>query len=170
MKQKLTVEKAKKIAEEKGEEIARKNKEGIDPKEYKEFFLQHSKLVGDIALILAEKKNVDKELLRIVGWIHDIGKAIDDENHAEHSVELIKKEYEIDDKLRDCILNHGPSGKPKTEEGKVIKVADKAAFLNPEFISLLVKYSKKKIKKEDIKFIRRIVNSAVDLLEEFELE
>ena len=155
---------------EKAEEIAKETANKMKDEEEREFFILHSKAVGDVALILAEKKDVDKEMLRIAGWVHDIGKVGGFEGHAKVSVEMLEKDYELDDKLKDAILNHGSKDKPETEEGKVIQVADKVCFLNPEVVSLLVKYNDKKIKQGDIDFLKKMVNGAVEFLEGFDLE
>ena len=80
----------------------------------------HSKLVGDTALILSKGKQLNENLLKIAAWVHDIGYSIDSENHAEHSVEILEKRgYEVNKILRDCVLNHGASKNPKTNEGKI---------------------------------------------------
>lgn len=89
------------------------------------------------------------------------------EEHAQHSIEILEKEYEMSETLKDCILNHGTNEKPKTEEGKIMQVADKVCMLNPELVSLLLKYSLKKNKEEkekDLEFIRKMCNKAVNLL------
>lgn len=140
MKQKLTIDKAEKIAREM---FCR-----LENSEDKEFYILHSKLVRDIALILSDNMDIDKKILRIAGWVHDIGYSISAEEYAKHSLEILEKDFEIDETLADCILNHGSEGKPKTEEGKIIKVADKLFIFNPEIVSILLRYSLRKNKEE----------------------
>ena len=161
MNKKLTIEEAK--------EFSKNFINKISNDESRQFQILHSKHVAEIALILAMNKNVDKEILEIAGYVHDIGYAIEEKNHAEHSLEILEKEFEINDKLKDCILNHGNSGKPLTEEGKIVQIADKVSLFNPETISLILRLNKNKIKKEDINFIKMMADHAINMLEEFDI-
>jgi len=142
----------------------------IESEEDREFRIAHAKTVGETAIILAEGKNLDNNILLIAGWIHDIGSIISQDNHAVHSLDmLIKEDYEISAKLKDCILNHGTGKSPQTEEGKIIQLADKVSIFNPEIIKILKKYSLKKnkeLKEKDLDFIRKMVNQALNLLKE----
>jgi len=160
MKQKPTPE----VAEEFARKAFLKDKTNED----REWHLFHSKSVGDAALILAESKKVDKELLKIAGWMHDIGQTVSMDDHASYSLKLAEKEFEISDKLKDCILNHGNSGKPVCEEAKLINIADKVSMLNPEFVKLFMKDSANKPadkKKKDINFVKMMLSKAGELLE-----
>lgn len=159
----------KTLTPEIAERFAKNTLSRIKIKEDREFSLIHSKSVAEIVSILAEKKKVDKTVLKIAGWLHDIGYSIAKENHALHSISIIEKEYEISDKLRDCILNHGTSGQPKTEEGKIMKIADKASFLNPELVRLTVHDMENgRIKQDNINFLKRASLQAFELLENFQ--
>jgi len=102
------------------EEFARKMFQKDKSEEDREWHIFHSKSVGDAALILAGSRKVDKELLKIAGWLHDIGQTASMDDHALHSLKMAEKEFEISEKLKDCILNHGNSGKPVCEEAKSI--------------------------------------------------
>lgn len=163
MKKILTPEIAKKLAKETFEKI--------ENEEDKDFLIIHSFSVVQCSLILAEDKNIDKNILEIAGWLHDLGYIINKEDHAKHSLEILEKEYEINEKLKDCILNHGSDGKPETSEGEIIKVADKLSCLNPDLVKILVKYSLKKDKQQkekDLEFIRKMCNKGIDLMKEFD--
>ncbi len=162
MKKQLTVEIAKRIAQEHLSKI--KNKEDS------EFLIIHSEAVGNIAAILCKDPVIDKDFLRIAGWLHDIGYSISEEGHALHSLALIEKDYEVSPELRDCILNHGTSGNPSTKEGKLIQVADKASILNPEMVCLFVKYSDKKMREDWLDFAEnKLAKNAFKSLRELEL-
>lgn len=95
----------------------------------------------------------------IAAWLHDIGYIINKETHAKHSLEIAKKQFTLNKKIEDCILNHGTNGNPKTEEGKIIKIADKASFINPKILEIFLK------NKKDLPFLRKMINNGVDLLE-----
>ncbi len=151
---------------EKAEQLCKESFKDFDEAD-RDFFILHAKLVGEIAGILGGEE-VDKELLKIVGWVQDIGRVISEEGHEKHSVEILEKEYELNETMRDCILNHGSKGEPKTKEGELIQTADKLFVINPELISLLKKHSfgkEKEKRNKDFEFIRRLCNKSVDLLE-----
>lgn len=161
MKLELTIKIAEEFAKEKFLEF--KDQGEID------FEIWHAKTIIKIALILAENKNVDKDILKIAAWLHDIGKIIEIKDHAKHSLEIIEKNFVINEKLKDCILNHGSDDTPKTEEGKIIKQADKLCILNPELVNILIKYNFKKIKEEDIEFVKKMTNKSIEFLKELDL-
>ena len=156
---KLTIEKAK--------ELCQKAAESMKDKINREFMLMHARHVAYIAKILA-KGRFDEEMLEIAAWVHDIGKAVNEEGHENYSIAMLK-DYEISAAMKDCILNHGSAKHPKTEEGKIIQAADKVSILNPEVVQLLVQYNDKQIKKEEAGFLRKMTESAVKLLEGLQL-
>ena len=151
-----------KIAEEFAREIFSKFND-----EEQESQLWHAKAVVNATLILSQNKKVNKETLNVAGWIHDIGRSINAENHAEHSLEILEKKFSISPTLKDCILNHGSSEKPKTEEGKIFQLADKSCILNPEFINLLIKYNRGVLKKEDSTWLEKMTSNSIKLLKEY---
>jgi len=140
----------------------------IKDAEAREFQVEHTKAVVQCAMILTEGRNINKESLEIGCWLHDIGYIVSRENHAEHALNIIAEDgFEIDDIIKDCILNHGNSGSPQTEEGKIIRVADKLSIINPEMIKILLRYSLSKNsndKEKDFEFIKKMANQGVDLL------
>ncbi len=163
MKNRLTLESA--------EEFARKVFLNDKTSEDRNWHLFHSKAVGDCAILIAGKKKVDKNLLKIAGWLHDIGQTMNIEGHAALSVKMAEKEFEIDDKLKDCILNHGSNGSPECQEAKLIYIADKVFMINPEFVKLFMKDSVNKPadkKKKDIDFAKKLLSKAEELLEKIE--
>lgn len=129
---------AKKFAEEKFKSVS---------EEMFEWNYNHSK-----CMILALEEfcpNADYlPKLKALAWVHDIGKTIQDKNHAELSVKIIQEDFELDDIDEDCILNHGSNGNPESEEAKMFKYADGISLFYPETIELLSKKfgSKEKLK------------------------
>jgi HD superfamily phosphodiesterase len=115
MKQKLTENKAMELAQEFFKQI--RNKED------REYHLLHSKLVSNLALVLAKDKKIDKRALKIASWVHDIGYVVDPKKHAEHSLKILERNFIIDPVLRDCILNHSAGAKPKNRRRKNIPVS-----------------------------------------------
>jgi len=141
----------------------------IKSDEDREFNIMHTEAVVETALILSKGKEVDKDLLVIAGWLHDIGKSVQGENHAQKSVEILEAEgFELNENLKDCILNHGSSGNPQSEEAKIIQIADKLSVLHPELISILERYTLKKSKEDkekDFEWIKKMANNALEFLD-----
>ena len=124
MKQ-LTEENAREYALEKFKELHELNRK---------WNLLHSEGIIKILKILCKDKIIDKSKLFALAWVHDIGKTISEENHAKLSLDILKKEFILDEIDIDCILNHGFSGNPKTEEGKIFKYADGLSLFTKEVI------------------------------------
>lgn len=159
MKQTLTP----KTAEEYARKLFEKENE-----EDRAWHLLHSKLVGEIAVLLSKGKKVDKNLILTAGWLHDIGQIEGFDDHAVKGLKLAEKQFEISPSLKDCILNHGSGGNPECEEAKLIFLADKISMLHPEFLEFFMKYSAKKTgnpKKKDLDFVKSMLSKVGDLLE-----
>ncbi|MFH0905774.1 MAG: HD domain-containing protein [archaeon] len=77
---------------------------------------------------------IDIEKLKILVWLHDIGKIINEEDHAKHSFEILEKDFELDEIDKDCILNHAVKDNPITIEGKVFRIIDKISFFYPDML------------------------------------
>ncbi len=167
MKQ-LTQENAKEFAQEKFKQL---------PELLYQWNILHSEGIIEIIKILAKNKNIDKEKLFALAWVHDIGKIISEENHAELSLEILKKEFKLDETDIDCILNHGSSENPKTTEGKIFRYADGLSIFTKEIImfrffaeakeGLSFEEIKERIKKQYKKYKERYSDSkeALELLD-----
>jgi len=107
-------------------------------KEYNdEKMLIHSECVIEACVNMVKNTNLNKDIFIIAGWVHDMGKKEDKENHHEESIPFLHKfleqnpEYkDLKEELEDCVLNHRSKGKPKTIYGLVFKAADKVALNN----------------------------------------
>ena len=151
------------------EQFARKILNKIEKPDNREFSIIHSKAVGETALLLAQGKNIDKDTLVIAAWLHDIGYSIKDKDHAQHSLEILKNEgFEISETIKDCILNHGSSKNPQTQEGKIFQIADKVCILNKDILKVFLKHNKGKIKQEDFDFLKMMTTRAVELLKNYD--
>jgi len=161
----------KKLTPKIAEEFAKQKLNEIKPKEDADFDLVHAEGVVRTALLLSEGKKVDKELIAIASWLHDIGKTIEEGSHAENSISILEKEnFEISEKLRDCILNHGTNGKPNCEEARIINIADKASIIDRDMLKVIKNYTLNKNKvdrKEDLQFVKKLANGGADLLESY---
>ena len=154
-----------KFAEEFSKEIFGKMNE-----EERDFRLVHVKAMIDSVKILSQNENLDLKSLKIACWLHDIGYSISEENHALHSLEILRKNnIKINSVIEDCILNHGSKTIPKTKEGKIMQIADKISLLNPRILELLKNYSLKKNleeRKKDFEFIKKMVDVGLNFFSE----
>ena len=151
MKEKLTIEKAKEISTE------YLNK--VEDKRLREFLLIHSSKVAKISALMGKVKKLDIESLEIAGFVHDIGYFINEENHPKNSLDILEKEnFEIDEKLKDCVLNHGANDKPQTEEGKIFQIADKISILDQETLSIFL--NDNPLTNEEKKFLEMMLSKA----------
>lgn len=103
--------------------------------EYYKWNIFHAECMIKAIEELTEDKTIRNKLIPLA-WIHDLGKTIEDKDHAQHSIEILEKEFELDEVDRDCILNHGSGGEPKTKEGKIFRYADGLSLFYPKIISL----------------------------------
>lgn len=126
--EKLTEKKAQKYAQERFKQL---------PELYFKWNIIHSKGIIKILKIISKDKNVDLNKLFALAWVHDIGKVIKEEDHAKLSLDILKKDFKIDDIDSDCILNHGSSAKPKTKEGVLFRYADGLSFFTSEVIQFM---------------------------------
>ena len=155
------------LTPENAENFARKIFENDKVRKEGEWHIFHSKAVEETALFLAKRRDVDKSILKEASWLIDVGRTIGgDIGHPLRSLELAKGEFELPDKLKDCIINHEISGNHMCDEAKIIQIADKVSVLRPEFLELFQKYSKvNPMEKEwNIKFVDSVLSSIPDLL------
>jgi len=156
----LTPKEAKKIAQD----IFSKT-ESVDSRE---FLLIHSEKVGKVAEMIARKLKIESDIFEIAGWIHDVGYLKNFENHADYSISILKElGYEVDETLKDCILNHGNGKSPKTTEGKIFQVADKLSIFDVDTIENILKNGGFPIKDDDINFLKMMSENALKLVKNF---
>jgi putative nucleotidyltransferase with HDIG domain len=155
--EKLNIETAKKLSKE----YIRK----IQDKDQRRFIKAHTKAVVKTAKLLAKGTDADFELLEIAGWLHDIGKAAADDNHAEAGVRILEENYEVDETLRDCILNHGVKKEPKTLEGNILRTADKVSLIDSNILPIFLKNINKKTTEDATNMLKNMLAQAGELLE-----
>lgn len=156
----LTPLEAKKIAQE----IFSK----LKPADSREFLLIHSEKVGKVAKMIAQELKINDEIFEIAGWVHDIGYSKSFENHANFTIPMLKEMgYDLDEKLEDCILNHGNGKNPKTTEGKIFQLADKLSIFDVDTIENMLKNGGFPIKEDDINFLKMMSENALKLAKKF---
>jgi len=120
--------------------------------------LTHTLEVSQIARTIARVLRLNEDLTEAIALGHDLGhtpfghdgeRALDAVlrsvttcdglqcfRHNEQSlqvVDIIEKDgagLNLTEEVRDGILNHGTSGKPRTLEGQIVRVSDKIAYIN----------------------------------------
>lgn len=102
----------------------------------------HCQAVIDACIGMAAGTTLDKNVFLVAGWLHDLGKMKDDENHHVASLEFLDdylKEAPSFEPLRetiiDCITNHRSNGAPKTLYGRIFQLADKVALLDTRWLA-----------------------------------
>jgi hypothetical protein len=118
----MNEQQAKEFAEEKFKKLSM---------DYQKWNYIHSKCMIKAIDELTDNKGII-EKLKPLAWVHDIGK-INGDNHAEKSIEVLK-DFNLDETEKDCILNHGSSGNPKSEEAKIFQCADGISLFYPETV------------------------------------
>jgi HD superfamily phosphodiesterase len=153
----------KKLTPESAKEIAEKYFLKHKDKAEQDFIRIHSSAVAEIGVILAKKFKADVSIVEVAAWIHDIGTVIERTNHANHSLDLLKKEgFEVDALIEDCVLNHGTGGDPKSEEAKLLQMADKLSILSILVLKLLL--DQEGILPSDVEFVNKMTTGAVEYL------
>jgi len=124
----LTLDNAKKFAAEKFKSL---------PRVEQEFNFLHSSYLIE-ALEELPHNGITLVRLRALAWIHDVGKVLGNENHAEDSLKILEKEFILTEVDKDCILNHGSSSIPKTKEGMLFRMADGLSLFYPEIAKFVL--------------------------------
>jgi putative nucleotidyltransferase with HDIG domain len=141
----------------------------INPVDRREFLLIHSKKVGKVAKMIAQKLQINDEVFEIAGWVHDIGYSKNFENHADFAIPILNElGFEVDEVLEDCILNHGNGKNPKTIEGKIFQVADKLSIFDQEIIESMFKHGPFPPTDDNINFLKMMSKKSFELLHNFE--
>lgn|SRR3989338_9003465 len=101
----------------------------------------HCAAVIEACLGMIINTDLEQEIFVIAGWIHDLGKLIDKEDHNVESLKYLDKFLKQTNKyekwrgeLEDCILNHRGNGNPETIYGLIFKCADKVALHNNKWL------------------------------------
>ena len=97
----------------------------------------HCSAVIEACLGMIKNTDLEPEIFIIAGWIHDLGKLTDKENHHIESLKFLEEFLKENSGCRkwekeliDCVKNHRTRGNPETTYGLVFKTADKVALRN----------------------------------------
>lgn len=149
-------------------QVALNISKNIEPIDHMDFFLVHSEKVGKVAKMIAQKIGIDDNIFEIAGWVHDIGYSKDFENHADYAIPILQElGYEVNETLKDCILNHGNGKNPQTTEGKIFQLADKFSIFDSDVIEVILKHGTFPLKADDVNFLKMMSDKTFKLLENY---
>ena len=126
------------------EEIYNKNKKLIDIAIEKMkvcendplHFIGHTIDVVNYVKELLEEIPANKEICIIAAYWHDVGRSVTDKGHEEESGRILKEEMEklsysneIIEQCYSAVVNHKRKCIPPTVEGKIVRDADKIAYI-----------------------------------------
>jgi ribonuclease Y len=100
---------------------------------YGQNVLNHSKEVAFLASIMAAELNVDPEVAKRAGLLHDIGKAVDREiegTHLQIGIDLLRKYGETEEVVHAMACHHGDYD-PETVEAVLVTSADALSAARP---------------------------------------
>lgn len=99
-------------------------------------FIGHTIDVVNYVKELLEEINANKEICIIAAYWHDVGRSVKDIGHEEKSGKMLKEEMEKlgynNEMINACylaVINHKRSSNPETIEGKIVRDADKIAYI-----------------------------------------
>lgn len=119
---------------------------------YAQNILHHSSEVGFLCGMMADELGLDRALARRCGFLHDIGKAVDQEfegSHAQIGADLCRKYGESDAVVRAVAEHHDDS--PSTIYGILVQAADALSAARPGARrEMLASYVKRLEELEDI--------------------
>ena len=102
---------------------------------YSQNIMLHSMEVGYFAIALGAELGVDVETCRIGGFLHDLGKAIDQDPDVQGSHDFLTKElmekYGFSDAQVHAAWTHHESEKPTTPEAIIVQAADALSASRP---------------------------------------
>ncbi len=111
----------------------------------------HCECVVTACLGMIQNTTLEPVVFILAGWLHDMGKMIDKENHHQESIKFTKRfieQYpEYKDYLgliEDCILHHRSTGVPSNEYSRIFQLADKVALSNHKWIEYKGQNQKRK--------------------------
>ncbi len=128
----------------------------LSPEEFS-FITPHTRLVVEMAALLAQKEGQDVQQARIAAWLHDIGYRHGFDGHAARGLSMCKEaQLDLNADIEDAIVNHPTHGIPKTALGTLIQRADKLSFVSTEMMELLYP-EKKELIKEMLRVAERLL-------------
>jgi ribonuclease Y len=100
---------------------------------YGQNVLKHSLEVGFLASAIAAEVGADKEITKISGFLHDIGKAVDHEIEGSHALigKDILEKFGIDPRICQAVGAHHEDIAPTTIEDYIVMAADAISSARP---------------------------------------
>jgi ribonuclease Y len=102
---------------------------------YSQNIMRHSMEVGYLATMIASELGLDVNVCKVAGFLHDLGKAIDQDPNIQGSHDFLTKElmekYKFSKEEIHAAWTHHESEKPSTPEALIIQAADALSASRP---------------------------------------
>lgn len=102
---------------------------------YSQNIMRHSMEVGYLATMIASELGLDVNVCKVAGFLHDLGKAIDQDPNVQGSHDFLTKElmekYKFSPAEIHAAWTHHESEKPSTPEALIIQAADALSASRP---------------------------------------
>lgn len=102
---------------------------------YSQNIMRHSMEVGYLATMIASELGLDVNVCKVAGFLHDLGKAIDQDPNVQGSHDFLTKElmekYKFSKEEIHAAWTHHESEKPSTPEALIIQAADALSASRP---------------------------------------
>lgn len=102
---------------------------------YSQNIMMHSMEVGYIATMLGAELGLDVEVCKVAGFLHDLGKAIDQDPDVQGSHDFLTKElmekFGFSKEAVHAAWTHHESEKPQTPEAIIVQAADALSASRP---------------------------------------
>ncbi|MBT3864999.1 DUF3552 domain-containing protein [Candidatus Peregrinibacteria bacterium] len=102
---------------------------------YSQNIMMHSMEVGFIATMLGSEAGLDIETCKVAGFLHDLGKAIDQDPDVQGAHDFLTKElmekYGFSKEAVHAAWTHHESEKPETPEALIVQAADALSASRP---------------------------------------
>lgn len=102
---------------------------------YSQNIMMHSMEVGYIATMLGAELGLDVEVCKVAGFLHDLGKAIDQDPDVQGAHDFLTKElmekYGFSKEAVHAAWTHHESEKPATPEALIVQAADALSASRP---------------------------------------
>lgn len=102
---------------------------------YSQNIMLHSMEVGYFATMLGSELGLDVEVCKVAGFLHDLGKAIDQDPDVQGAHDFLTKElmekYGFSKEMVHAAWTHHESEKPSTPEALIIQAADALSASRP---------------------------------------
>jgi len=137
---------------------------------YPEFVYYHSERVLFWAVKIADDWKLEKSVVEVAAWLHDVGYAIDPDDHRRAGAEAVKRRLEeigadedVVSHVYDAIRNHGSKDAPRTPYGELMRFADGLGVIDPQLLGFYLPV----VDEDEVKGFGKLVEKKLKVVEEY---